>query len=265
MTEIAPTGGGEPQGIIDHSLEPRLVPAAHGWQWIKQSFQLFLGHPGLWILLTLIFFLLMLVLDGISRGLLSYLASPGMAAGLMYACHQQKQGEEIEIGHLFAGWQRRWRESLALGGLNVAGFMVLGLLLVLLIWAVGLADVFLPALKDPAYMHKPELATRIIAEGQLGVMLLVGLLALLGLMIQMLALWLSPALVLLANQSAWDAYWLSLRAGMLNWRALTVMGLAGMMLCFVAVMPMMLGLIVLVPVMMISSYAAYADLFPTAS
>lgn len=265
MTELSPSANADQQCIVDQSLEPRLVPAAQGWQWLYQAFRLFMGHPGLWILLTLIYVLLMLIMDAASRGFLAHLASPGMVAGIMFACHQQKVGEEIEIGHLFAGWQQRWRELLALGGLNVAGFMLLGVLVGVLVFALGLGDLFLPALQDPTYMQKPELANKLVAGGHVGVLMLIAFLALVGLMFHMLAMWLSPALVLLNKLPAWDAYWLSLRAGLLNWRALTLMGLIGAMLLFAAMMPMMLGLIVLIPVMLISSYCAYEDLFPAST
>jgi uncharacterized membrane protein len=77
-----------------------------------------------------------------------------------------------------------------------------------------------------------------------------------------MATWFAPALILFGNARPMQALLISLRAVAKNWLALTVNGLAlGMVLFVSALIPFMLGLLVAMPVLFGSLYAAYQGIF----
>ncbi|MCW5606406.1 MAG: hypothetical protein KIT18_17825, partial [Burkholderiales bacterium] len=78
-------------------------------------------------------------------------------------------------------------------------------------------------------------------------------------------IWFAPALIVLHNLTAAEAMKLSFRACWLNVVPFLIYGLVILVLWIVASIPMMLGLLVLVPVLVCSVYASYKDIFNAAS
>ncbi|MEO6696473.1 MAG: BPSS1780 family membrane protein, partial [Gammaproteobacteria bacterium] len=71
-------------------------------------------------------------------------------------------------------------------------------------------------------------------------------------------------LVALNGVAPMEALKLSLLAGLHNWRALLVFSLIYLGLALLATLPMLLGWIVLAPVLLCATYAAYRDIFQSA-
>ena len=78
----------------------------------------------------------------------------------------------------------------------------------------------------------------------------------------LMAFWFAPALVILRNASAVDALKLSFNGCLLNIMPFLLYGIIGLVLTIVAVIPMGLGLLVLVPMVTASMYVACQDIFP---
>ena len=97
-----------------------------------------------------------------------------------------------------------------------------------------------------------------LAAGSLALGLLVWLIlsVLLG-----MAFWFAPALVVLRGLAPIDAMKTSLGACLQNFVAFLVFGILSAVAGFVAMLPMGLGMIVLVPVMIGAAYASYLDVF----
>ena len=77
-----------------------------------------------------------------------------------------------------------------------------------------------------------------------------------------MATWFAPALILFGNARPGQALLISLRAVAKNWLSITVNGLAlGMVLFVSALIPFLLGLLVAMPVLFGSLYAAYQGIF----
>jgi len=77
-----------------------------------------------------------------------------------------------------------------------------------------------------------------------------------------MATWFAPALILFGGARLGTALGVSLKAVVKNWASLTVNGLVlGLMLFFAALVPLLLGLLVAMPVLFGSLYASYQAIF----
>ena len=77
-----------------------------------------------------------------------------------------------------------------------------------------------------------------------------------------MATWFAPALILFGGARLGTALGVSFKAVIKNWAALTVNGLVlGLLLFFAALVPMLLGLLVAMPVLFGSLYASYQAIF----
>jgi uncharacterized membrane protein len=78
----------------------------------------------------------------------------------------------------------------------------------------------------------------------------------------LMATWFAPALILFGGARLGTALGVSLKAVLKNWASLTVNGLVlGLLLFFAALVPMLLGLLVAMPVLFGSLYASYQSIF----
>jgi uncharacterized membrane protein len=95
----------------------------------------------------------------------------------------------------------------------------------------------------------------------LGSLLIASLLALALLVPLTMAVWFAPPLVALGGQSAGVALRASFTACLKNWLPFLVYGVLTFVLMFIAVLPVGLGLLVLIPVLVGSLHASYKDIF----
>lgn len=238
-------------------MEARKVPAMHGWLWIKQGYWLFRKNPLLWMVLASIG---VVGLFGISLipvvgDPLSTLLFPVLLAGFMFGCHALAQGEELELVHLFAGFQKHAQQLVTLGGINlVCQLLILGVMML-----TGGA-----ALVGLLMSGKPVDDPAILAQAVVGA----GLAMMLGVLLfsfLLMAMQFAPMLVIFSDMRPVPALKASLQAFLRNFLPLTVYGLALVPFMILASMPMMLGWLVLLPIIITSLYAVYLDLFPAQS
>ena len=234
------------------------VPGRRGWQWIVAAFRLFKKNPLIWIVLHLILILIgagLTILPVIGPYLL-YLLTPLLLGGLMSAAKDIESGQDIEIAHLFRGFRQNTSHLITVGGVYLVGQVVISGVMIML----GGAE-FQQALRvgvegiDRASIT-PEVATRILMALLAGMALLVPL---------AMATWFSPALVILDNQSAFAAMGQSVRACLRNMQPFLVYGVFSLLLLIVASIPFGLGLVLWIPVMVLTMYTSYRDVFATAA
>jgi len=232
----------------------RGVAPARGWTWISAAFELFRRNPLNWLVLNLV-----LVGIGWALGLLPaagylifYLLTPIFLAGIMAACRDLEAGGEIELGHLFRGFRQNTTQLVILGAMLLAG----ELLIATLTDSIGGAEYRelrsgAAQFADPATMP-PEARSRVLAA------MLVGLALYLPMA---LALWFSPALVMLDNQPALRAVFLSLAGSLRNILPMLVYSTISSLLFLLALIPMGVGLVLWIPVIVLSTYTSYRDIF----
>jgi uncharacterized membrane protein len=237
-------------------MNVRAAAAGQGWQWIVNGFSLFRKAPLMWIALTIALVLLWMVsfLLPVIGPLLFNLLSPVLFAGLMLGCRAVESGEDLEISHLFAGFQKHAAALVTVGGVYLVGTIII----------VGIIFVTAGGSMLPAVLSKSQadLQTLGAAMRSMALALTVGFAFYIPLV---MLIWFAPALVVLHDMAPMAAMRLSFRACWANLMPFLVYGLAVMVLWFVASIPLLLGLVVLVPVLICSVYASYRDIFDTGS
>lgn len=233
-------------------MNARAVEAGNGWQWIVGGFGLFRKAPLLWIALTVVLVIIWVVsfLIPVLGPLLFNLLSPVLFAGLMLGCRAVDNGEELELAHLFAGFQVNAVSLVTIGGVYLVGTIVV----------IGIVFLTAGGAMLPTVMQKSPGDMQMMA----GALRSMALALTIGLVIYaplLMMIWFAPLLVVFENKKPVDAMKLSFAACLANWLAFLVYGLAVMVLWFAASIPLLLGLIVLLPVLICSVYASYKDIF----
>lgn len=227
----------------------RRVPAGNGTSWLGQSWALFTGAPFTWIGMWLLFVLLMMVLAFIPFA--NYLAPPLLLGGIALGCERWRRYRVVEIGDLFAGFQRHASPLLIQGLLYLAGVFIITIPAVIIMF-VG---IFLGA-ASAGHSAGGEAALTMVLLVALGVLLILALMLPL-----MAAMWFAPALIVLHDIAPFEAMKQSFFACFKNWLSMTVYSLVLLLLFCVAMIPCGLGLLVVGPWMTVSVYASYRDIF----
>jgi uncharacterized membrane protein len=232
-------------------MEVRKVKAAHGWQWIRGGFEIFRMNPVIWITLFFVYLLLGMLLSLVPPvgPIVLNLLAPVFMAGFMLGCQALESGEELEINHLFAGFKQNTSQLITVGGLYLAGIIIVAGLVFVTTGGTLMSE----GLHDMANQHESPEAS--------GSMLLAALLALALLIPLVMAYWFAPTLVIFHGLSAVEAMKLSFNACLNNLGAFTLYGLISMVLFIVAAIPLGLGLLVMIPTLTASLYVSYKDIF----
>lgn len=236
-------------------MEARKVNASHGWMWIKHGYWLFRKNPLLWMVLTAIGVvgLLGIAVIPVVGDPLATLLFPVLLAGFMFGCHALAQGEELELAHLFAGFQQHAQQLVTLGGVNLVGqLLILGVMML----TGGATLVSILTSSKPA--DDPAILVQAVSGAGFALLLGMTLFSVL-----LMAMQFAPMLVIFGKMQPIPALKTSLRAFLRNVIPLTVYAVMLLPFAVLATLPMMLGWLVLLPIIFTSMYAIYRDLFPT--
>ena len=236
----------------------RTVAAGAGLDWISASWRLFVKSPLMWIVMIVLYavFFVALALVPILGSLLGYLLYGVIGAGWLAGAHAVERGEKLELEHLFAGFKNRTGPLLALGAFYTGGLLAIVVLMGVFL-AIGLgASGAIGALVSG---DSSELAS--IAGASIMAFLLALLVGLALLAPLLMALWFAPALVYFHNEPPLAALKISFIACLKNWLPFLVYGVVMLILVVIAVIPLMLGFLVVGPLALISVYTSYRALF----
>jgi uncharacterized membrane protein len=239
---------------VDSPIRVRDVRSSRGPAWLAGGWKHFRGAPMVWMGLSAGWMLitLALVLVPVIGGVAANLLQPVFFASFAMTARKQLAGEAPEMGDLFLGFRRPLRPLINLGALLLAVEIAIFYLMA----ALGL-----PGAGDEAQ----EIAT--IADY---VRLLQGLewILVVGLVLTALvkgALWFAPALLAFHELSTAHAIRWSLFAALSNVGAMLAYGIALTVLFVAGALPWGLGLLVVIPMMVASTYTGYADVFEAPS
>jgi hypothetical protein len=228
------------------------VPAGNGWTWIADAWALFKRQPGMWIGV-------MVVLIGLSMvaAFIPFIGSiammvlfPVFTGGLMLGCQAQDEGGQLEFGHLFAGFRERFGQLAAVGAIYLVATMVIALV-VGVVTGVGMWTM----MSGPNPDADPA--------GALAGILLASLVMMALMIPVVMAVWFASPLVVLNGRGAMDAMKESFAGCLKNIVPFLVYGVIFFLLAIVASIPLALGWLVLGPVMAISIYTAYRNIYFT--
>jgi uncharacterized membrane protein len=233
---------------------PRKVAASQGFQWVAAGFRLYRKNP---LLLSAAFGLLFgvvmaLGLIPVVGGALSELASPLMVAGFMAAYRALDEGRELELPHFLAGVQGPLIPLMTVGAVQLLGAMLIGQIML----GMGFDPQAMVAAAEGGKATPQEMQAVL---NQAMPALFTGLVLFTPLI---MATWFAPALILFGGARPATALGVSLKAVARNWAAMLTSSIALALLLFVsALVPMLLGLLVAMPVLFGSLYASYQAIF----
>lgn len=227
--------------------EGRKVPAGNGWIWVVKAWELFKLSPGMWIGMFLIYMVINMVVSMIPLASIAVnLFMPVFMAGFMLGCKALEEGEELQINHLFAGFSDR------IGNLVLVGLIYMIGIIVIVMAAGVMAALSIPML---AAGGKDMAALAILP------ILLIVLVASLFIIPLVMAIWYAPALIVFHDLSPVESMKTSLMVSIKNFVPYLVYGAVFLGLAIVATLPCFLGWLVLSPVLMVSIYTSYRDMF----
>lgn len=234
-------------------VEAHAASAADGWKWIAQGFGLFRRNPMMWLVLFVIYLLVgvALTLVPMIGPIILNILAPVFVAGFMAGCRALDQHEELEINHLFAGFKHNTSQLVTVGGLYLAGIIII----------VGIMFSGVDHDTMQALFAGEKLTTaqaEALVQGGFLTYMLIGA----GMIIPlMMAYWFAPVLVAFHDMKAVAAMKLSFKASLRNILPFFVYSLIAMVLLIVAAIPFGLGMLIMIPTMMASLYTSYKDIF----
>lgn len=225
-----------------------------GAGWLIEGFSYFSKSPMTWIGLILLFFVITLVITLVPfiGSIAINLLMPVFMGGLILGCQSQAQGGDLTVNHLFAGFSRNTVQLIVLGLLYMLGFLVIAVIVIVMAITMfgGMAMLENMQSGDPA----------VIMENY-RIFLLIALIATALYIPLLMAYWFAPALVILADVSPVSALKLSFMGCLVNILPFLLYGIVGLVLFIVAVIPLGLGLLILMPMIIASVYIACCEIY----
>jgi len=232
---------------------PKSVDAGRGVSWWGDAWRIFMKNPVMWFVLGLINIVIFMVLAFIPLlgGIAVALLAPVLIAGWMQAARKVDAGGTLEVGDLFSAFQ-----SASLMPLVILGALLLGASIVVGVVAAMLGGgAMMGLVMGGGHTSGAGLAA---ALGMGMVAMLVFFV--LGFVLAM-AFWFAPGLIVFRNTPPVDALKASFSASLKNIGPFLLYGILYLVIAFIASIPFGLGWFVLVPVLMLTIYVSYKDVF----
>lgn len=234
---------------MDSAIRVAEIRAGRGAAWLSEAFGLFRRRPGAWIglcagWLVITFGLILVPLIG---GVAANFLQPVFFASFAIAALRQSAGEPVVMGDLFLGFRRNLRSLVNLGAILLIAEIGIFALMALLGLPMGGGGE--KAVTVAEYVQLLKGKEWILALGFVLTVLVKG------------SLWFAPPLIALHDMPVMHAIRWSVYAALANLGAMIVYGMALMAIFFAAVIPWGLGLLVVIPMMVISTYIGYREVF----
>lgn len=239
--------------MIVPTLKVTEVPASRGAAWLAQAFGLFRARPFAWIGLccgwiAITFGLLVIPFVG---GVLANFLQPVFFASFAITASRQIAGEPVTMGDLFSGFRRNVRALVNLGALLL--FAQIAILVLMALLGLPMAPPGDGPFTVAEYVEALSGKEWILAVGFLLTVAVKG------------ALWFAPPLIAFHDLSTLHAIRWSVYAALENLGAMIVYGLALLALFLLGIIPWALGLLVVIPMMAISTFFGYREVFAAAA
>lgn len=234
------------------SAQSRSVDAGRGVAWWTEGWALFMRQAGMWVVLGLVLLIVTIVLAiiPILGGLALALLFPVFWGGWMLAARKVEGGGALEIGDLFLGFKDKLTSLIVIGALVLAAVVVVSVVFMVL----GAGAAF------GMFAGGSSGSAGGAVAGFFGMILMLLVMLALTFVLSM-ALWFAPALVVFRDLSPVDAVKASFGAALKNIVPFVLYFVIYIVAAIVAAIPFGLGWLVLMPLVLLTSYAAYKDVF----
>ena len=234
---------------MDANIRVAEVPAGRGFAWLAEAFGLFRRKPAAWLSLCAgwIVITFALILMPFIGGVIANFLQPAFFASFAIAAYRQAHGEAIGMADLFAGFRRNLRSLVNLGALLLIAEIMIFALMALLGLPMSGAEggsftmsEYLELLKGKEWILALGFVLTVAVKG---------------------AVWFAPPLIAFHGMSTTHAIRWSIYAALANLGAMFVYGAALFAVFFVGLIPWAIGVLVVIPVMAISTFIGYRDVF----
>jgi uncharacterized membrane protein len=235
------------RAIDIHSVDP-----GRSVGWWAEAWTQFQRNALLWVALGVALMVTFGLLGSVPLvgALVTALLSPLLLGGWMLSARQAQGGAALEARGLLAGFRGvHLKPLLTLGAWLAAATLLIYVLGTVFGVSAVLGDVAIDTPADPA------------AHTGVGTGMLVLLLLLAFSMLVTAALWFAPALVVLHQATPWRAVRASLRAVLDNALTFLLYAVIQLLLAAVASLAYSLGWLLLLPVMLLTAYVSYCEVF----
>lgn len=232
-------------------VSPRRHGIGRGWVWVRQGFDLFNRGSGVSVLMVLIWFLVGALLDLLPAGnILANLLYMVWMAGWMAAAGRAWHEGRIRLEDLFAGF-RQQLTPLILASLAMIGGVTAIVLLVITL--LGGWSAFEPLMQagEASTLTPDEVFTLFLGIGLVATLMVPVL----------MATTFAPALIFFHRVPVLTAFRLSMLGCWRNMWPFLLWGLLAFGLILLGALLLLVGLLVMLPALNYSAYAAYRDIF----
>jgi hypothetical protein len=234
---------------MDALIRVAELKAGRGAGWLGEAFNIFRRAPiawiGLcsgWLIITLGLFLVPFI-----GGVIANFLQPVFFASFAIAAFKQAAGEPVLMGDLFSGFRRNVRALINLGALLLIAEIAIFALLAVMGLPVAGAENRDFTLKD--YVESFKGKEWILLLGFVLTAIVKG------------ALWFAPQLIAFHDMGTTQAMRWSVYAAISNLGAMIIYGFSLAALMVVGIIPWGLGLFVVFPMMVISTFVGYREVF----
>lgn len=246
----------DPEEHLDSTQSGRLIPngrslrPGRGAAWIGDAWRLLRAQPGMWAAALVVLLIAYIVLSVIPVvNIFKQLVVPFAYAGIAIAADEQRRTGAFELGALLGGFRKQPVSLLAVGGAILLTGVVFAIVLVI---STGTPAVFRMLMAGA----KPDPSLFLTTRFWLG--------CLVGLAVSVpmgLATYLAPQLIVLHDQPALTAMKMSLIGCLKNTLSGLVFVICATLLVVVSMIPLFLGLLISIPIMVLTNYTVYRDIF----
>lgn len=236
----------------DSGLQSRTVDAGRGINWWTEGWALFMKNAGIWIVITLILVVASVVLNFIPfiGSIALTLLTPVVTGSLLLAARKTESGGVLDVADIGLGFKEALNPLLVLGALLLGASVAI----VVVMSVLGFGAIMGMGVGGASH----SMAGMMAAAGFGLLALLVGV----ALFIPVgMAMWFSPALVVFHGMPPVDAARASFTACLRNIVPFLLHGIVFFVAAIVASIPFGLGWLALLPVIMLTMYVSYRDVF----
>lgn len=242
-----------PQGVLTVN-SPRARDIGAGWRWFTDAWRVFKSAWGTILLTLLVAWLLSMAVQFIPLLglLLPVLLAPFLSAGLVSVLYKADEQRHPSVGDLFAPFSTHFTPLLALGGLYL-------LMIIAVMVAAGLLGMVMLGGTFGLLMNPETMGQLDSVNWQ--PMILWALIVVALFIPVMAAYWFAPALVLLGGQRPVEALQASLTGCLKNILPMLWYTIITIVLLVLAMIPFGLGLLLVLPVLAVTYYSSFRDIY----
>ncbi|MDF1781609.1 MAG: BPSS1780 family membrane protein [Alcanivoracaceae bacterium] len=268
MSEFNPYQQPQSQIVTEKALDDLVLHApvrrgiGNGFRWLSDAWGIFVKNPGLWIGGV---FLLWLV--GVAAGSIPFLGiiigvviNPLIYAGVYIMARNSDYGLSLRFEDFFAGFQSRVGTLIALGIVSFGGMLAVLAVSGLLFWGVlgSESSQLLQSITDMEAGKMPDAA----ALNMFVSVMSIALVAVVLFFLYAATVWFAvPLIALDENMTIGRALKWSFMGCFKNAIPMTLYSILMMLILVAAMVPLLLGLLIAMPLIFISIYTSFHDIY----